>query len=178
VTILPWQRRARSSRGQALVEFALVLSVVVMVLLLAIDLGRAYFTYVGVRNAAREAAVFGGYNRNETCLSGTSYSGIGYAAAKELGRPYSDIACGSGAADKVVVTNLTGCYQYAAPSTYSACPPATSTLVPTNTYVYRVGLSVQFQPLTPLVGFLTGNGFGGRVPISVVTSSPVLSGYQ
>jgi Flp pilus assembly protein TadG len=176
VTKLPWRRRLHG-RGQALVEFALVLSVVVMVLLLAIDLGRAYFTYVGVRNAAREAAVYGGYNRTESC-PGLSYDGIGYAVSKELQRSFSDIACGSGAANKVVLTGETGCFEFTAPNTYVACPAATSLLQPTSTYVYRVRIVVQFQPLTPLVGFLSGNGFGGRIPISVVTSSPVLSGYQ
>ncbi len=177
VTILPLRRRAATSRGQALVEFALILSVVVMVLLLAIDLGRAYFTFVGVRNAAREAAIFGGSNRTESC-PGLSYSGIGYAVSKELGRPFTDIACGSGTVNQVVITNNTGCYQFAAPNTYSACPSSTTALDPTSTYVYRVGVSVQFQPLTPVVGWLTGNGLGGRVPISVVTSSPVLNGYR
>lgn len=148
-----------------------------MVLLLAIDLGRAYFAFVGVRNAAREAAIFGGYNRSESC-PGLSYSGIGYAVAKELGRPFSDVACGNGTSNQVVITNVTGCYQFVAPSTYSSCPGSTTALDPTTTYVYRVGVSIQFQPLVPLVGFLTGNGLGGRIPISVVTSSPVLSGYR
>src|SRR5207248_6606848 len=122
---LPWRRRS-SSRGQALVEFALVLSVVVMVLLLAIDLGRVYFAFVGVRNAAREAAIYGGYNPTETCATGLSYKGIGYTISKELQRPYTDVACGSGAADKVIVVTAgassTGCYQLTAPSTYVACP--------------------------------------------------------
>jgi len=179
VTKLPWCQR-RNSRGQALVEFALVLTVVVMVLLLAIDLGRVYFAFVGVRNAAREAAIYGGYNPSETCASGLSYKGIGYTIAKELQRPYADVACGSGAADKVIVVtsgaNASGCYQFTAPSTYAACPGGL--LDPTGTFVYRVSLSTQFQPVTPFVGLLTGNGFGGRVPISVVTSSPVLSGYR
>ena len=139
-----------------------------MVLLLAIDLGRVYFAFVGVRNAAREAAIYGGYNPSETCASGLSYKGIGYTIAKELQRPYADVACGSGAADKVIVmtsgANASGCYQFTAPSTYAACPGGL--------------LSTQFQPVTPFVGLLTGNGFGGRVPLSVVTSSPVLSGYR
>ena len=148
-----------------------------MILLLAIDLGRAYFTFVGIRNAAREAAIFGGSNRTESC-PGLSYSGIGYAVSKDLGRPFTDIACGSGTSSQVVVTNLSGCYQFVAPGTYSACPASNTALDPTVTYVYRVGVSVQFQPLMPLVGLLTGNGLGGRIPISVVTSSPVLTGYR
>lgn len=180
MTKLPWRRRATAARGQALVEFALVLTVVVMVLLLAIDLGRVYFAFVGVRNAAREAAIYGGYNPTETCASGLAYKGIGYTIAKELQRPFADVACGSGASDEVIVVtsgaNATGCYQFTAPSTYAACPAGL--LDPAGTFVYRVSLATQFQPVTPFVGLLTGNGFGGRLPISVVTSSPVLAGYR
>jgi hypothetical protein len=179
MTKLPWRRRT-SCRGQALVEFALVLSVVVMVLLLAIDLGRVYFAFVGVRNAAREAAIYGGYNPGETCATGLSYKGIGYTISKELQRPYADVVCGSGASNKVIVltagATATGCYQFTAPSSYAACPGGL--LDPAGTFVYRVGVSTRFQPVTPFVGLLTGNGLGGSVPISVVTSSPVLAGYR
>jgi hypothetical protein len=152
-----------------------------MLLLLAVDLGRVYFAFVGVRNAAREAAIYGGYNPTETCASGLvtqSYKGIGYTISKELDRPSGDVVCTSGSPDKVVVLtsggSATGCYEFTAPATYAAC----GALSASHTYVYRVGVTMRFQPLTPLVGLLTGNGFGGRVPITVVTSSPVLSGYQ
>ena len=179
MTKLPWRRRTYG-RGQALVEFALALTVVVMVLLLAIDLGRVYFAFVGVRNAAREAAIYGGYNPTETCANGLSYKGIGYTISKELQRPYADVACGTGASDKVIVVtagaNATGCYQFLSPGTYVACPGGL--LDPASTYVYRVSVTAQFQPVTPLVGLLTGNGLGGGVPISVVTSSPVLAEYR
>src|SRR5207244_10979446 len=115
-----------STRGWDLVEVAVVLTVVLMVLLLATDLGRVYLAFVGVRNAAREAAIYGGYNPSETCATGLSYKGIGYTIAKELQRPYADVACGTGASDKVIVVtagaNATGCYQFSAPGTYVACP--------------------------------------------------------
>jgi Flp pilus assembly protein TadG len=50
-----------SSRGhgQALVEFALVLPVMMLVLLVAIDFGRLFFSYVQITNAAREGAAYG-----------------------------------------------------------------------------------------------------------------------
>jgi Flp pilus assembly protein TadG len=46
----------RRSRGQALVEFALVFPAIVLLLFGAIDLGRAVFAYSTIANAAREAA--------------------------------------------------------------------------------------------------------------------------
>lgn len=45
-----------TSRGQGLVELALALPVLLLILLGTIDLGRMFFDYVAMRNAAREAA--------------------------------------------------------------------------------------------------------------------------
>jgi Flp pilus assembly protein TadG len=47
---------APRSRGQAVVEFALVLPVFLLLLLIAVDFGRLFFTYIQVNNAAREGA--------------------------------------------------------------------------------------------------------------------------
>ncbi len=46
----------KKDQGQSLVELALLLPVLILILLGAIDLGRAYFAYVGITNAAREGA--------------------------------------------------------------------------------------------------------------------------
>jgi Flp pilus assembly protein TadG len=46
----------RSSRGQGMVEFALVLPLLVLLLLLAVDFGRVFFGWVGLQNAARIGA--------------------------------------------------------------------------------------------------------------------------
>src|SRR5262245_51647344 len=48
----------RSRRGQSVVEFALILPVFVFLLLMAIDFGRLFFSYVQVTNAAREGAAY------------------------------------------------------------------------------------------------------------------------
>ena len=47
------------SRGQALVEFALLLPVFLLLLVVAVDFGRLFFTYIQINNAAREGANFG-----------------------------------------------------------------------------------------------------------------------
>ena len=49
-------------RGQGLVEFALILPLLVLFVLIAIDFGRIYFSYVQISNAAREAANYGSLN--------------------------------------------------------------------------------------------------------------------
>jgi Flp pilus assembly protein TadG len=49
-------RRRRSRRGQALVEFALVIPIFVFLLVAVFDFGRGIYTYNGVAEAAREIA--------------------------------------------------------------------------------------------------------------------------
>ena len=55
---LPFRHGASEerTRGQAMVEFALILPVLVLLLVLAIDFGRVFFGYVALNNAARIAA--------------------------------------------------------------------------------------------------------------------------
>ncbi len=51
-----------SSRGQGMVEFALVLPILVVLLILAIDFGRVFFQWVGVSNASRIGANYAARN--------------------------------------------------------------------------------------------------------------------
>lgn len=50
------RQRGEHSRGQALVEFALVLPLIVLLLLMAIDFGRVFFGWIALQNATRIAA--------------------------------------------------------------------------------------------------------------------------
>lgn len=49
------------SRGQALVEFALILPILALLIVMAIDFGRVFFGWVSLHNAARIGANFAGY---------------------------------------------------------------------------------------------------------------------
>ncbi len=51
------RRHSRHSPGQALVEFALIAPIFVLVLLTVLDLGRLYYARIAVSNAAREGAM-------------------------------------------------------------------------------------------------------------------------
>jgi hypothetical protein len=53
---------ATSQRGQALVEFALVLPLLVLLLVMAVDFGRVFFGWVSINNAARVGAAYAAAN--------------------------------------------------------------------------------------------------------------------
>ncbi len=56
---MPKPRRAtRSSRGQSLVELAISLTIMLLLLSGAVTFGMAYFSYVAMRDAAQEGALF------------------------------------------------------------------------------------------------------------------------
>ncbi len=52
----------RSSRAQALAEFALVLPIIILLLAMAIDLGRVFYGWVSIQNAARVGASYAASN--------------------------------------------------------------------------------------------------------------------
>lgn len=57
--LLPARRnRSARSRGQAMVEFALVLPILALLLVMAVDFGRVFFGWVALQNATRIAADF------------------------------------------------------------------------------------------------------------------------
>jgi PKD repeat protein len=57
-----YAHRLRDARGQSLVEFALVLPVVALVMLMALDFGRVYLGWVNLQNSARIGANFAATN--------------------------------------------------------------------------------------------------------------------
>ena len=54
--MLPPRRGGAQTRGQSLVEFALVLPVLLLIVLIGLDFGRSFLACVGLNNAARIAA--------------------------------------------------------------------------------------------------------------------------
>src|SRR5438128_7469048 len=53
------RRPRQAERGQGLVEFSLSLVFLTVLLLGVLDIGRAYFTYLGLKDAAEEGAYYG-----------------------------------------------------------------------------------------------------------------------
>ena len=52
-------RRRRSTSGQSVVEFALIVPILVVLVLAIVDMARVYTTMIAVESAAREAADYG-----------------------------------------------------------------------------------------------------------------------
>lgn len=69
-------RRRRARRGQSLVEFALITPVLMMLLMLAADFGRAFTAYIAISSAAREGASYG----SESLVQATNASAVQAAA--------------------------------------------------------------------------------------------------
>jgi len=59
-------RRYGRSRGQSLAELAISLPLLLLVMLGTIDLGRAYFDYIEMRNGAFEGARYGSQNPTDS----------------------------------------------------------------------------------------------------------------
>ena len=70
----PKLRHRRRSRGQAVVEFAIIAPLLFLLLLIAVDFGRLFFTYIQVTNASREAAAYAVGQPTDTATM-TTYAG-------------------------------------------------------------------------------------------------------
>jgi hypothetical protein len=60
------QAARRSERGQSLMELALSFTILVLLLAVAVDMGRMFFAYIAVREAAEEGAIYGSFNPGDT----------------------------------------------------------------------------------------------------------------
>lgn len=88
-------RRFRSPqvrRGQALVEFALAIPIVLLLMLGTLDLGRAIFAYNSVSNAARSAARVAIVNQDQTAVEAEALNeavGLTPVTVEPLSYPYA-----------------------------------------------------------------------------------------
>lgn len=160
---LSFRRTRKVSRGQAIVEFALILPLLVLFMLLALDFGRVFFGWVALNNATRIAA-------NEAGFHPEAWKGLGNASLQSIYR-------------QQVVNDM---------EAINCAPPGggswTPAKIPTPTFVnvagtfssdpYEVGdhaqvrLACNFSFLTPLVGDIVGN----PLTIVAIAEFPVKGG--
>jgi Flp pilus assembly protein TadG len=76
--------------GQSLVEFALILPLLALLFLGAVDLTRAFYTYIGLQNASREAArvvIDFPYEYDDAAAC---------SAGNQEGQPFVTVSCAAG----------------------------------------------------------------------------------
>lgn len=102
-------QEVQRSRGQSLIEFALVLPLLLVLIISAIEIGRLFFTKIVITNAAREGAYYYATNPSSYDL-GTLETQAGLAARAEAANSGVTIneplftPTGSGTFSKIEVT--------------------------------------------------------------------------
>jgi Flp pilus assembly protein TadG len=145
--------RRRRSRGQSLVEFALVLPVMLLLLLFGVDFGRVFFGWVELNNVVREAANYAA--ENPTAWNTTNPDTAVQAAYQQL------------------VTNDAAHINCTLPSPIPAPVFANGTngANPIGSPV-TVRIRCTFAFITPVIGSM----FGGGLPVSASVAYPTRSG--
>jgi Flp pilus assembly protein TadG len=149
-------------RGQALVEFALVFPIFLLIFIALFDVGRAVFTYNSLTNAAREGARLAIVNQDKTTVIDRAKAQVAMA---ELNVPNVTI--------DFYQVNPDG-----TPDTSTPCPQ--SPPVAGQSYVAVgclavVSFEATYQPITPIVSnimFKDGVTFTAKSVLSVEFTCP------
>jgi hypothetical protein len=142
------RERLRRSRGQSLTEFALVLPLVLLLLLIGIDFGRVFLGWVNLNNSVRVAANFAAMNPINNWAD----------AAAPLTVEYQ----------RLVTADASG--------TNCALPaPVPAPAFPNGTDIGQpalVTITCNFPIITPVIGSILGNG----LPVSASAAFPIRAG--
>jgi PKD repeat protein len=145
-------RRDRRSRGQSLVEFALVLPLILMLTLIALDFGRVYLGWINLQSMARIGA-------NLAANNPTAWSGSGDAAVKAR---YQNQIRNDATANNCKLPTVSGVQTAPAPTfTGSALGDEA-----------EVAITCTFGVITPGISAI----LGGSVNVSASAVFPVKSG--
>lgn len=158
------QRSRTRSRGQGLVEFALVLPVFMVILIGMVDLGRAIWANNAVANAAREAARFASVHGGScedllgSVCSGSNYCPVGPKGPKTA-VPSTSTSCPFPSPSKQSIYNVATNYLIGGgtTSTVTACYYST-TACSGNTDQTTTGTNIR----------------GNAVTVTVSTTVPVI----
>lgn len=168
------RRRRRSAegwleRGQALAETALVMVILVLLLSGIIDLGRAFFTYLALHNAAGEGAYYGaafplrerpGALPSEATRQYPSPDNIQFRAMNEVPNDVSGLQLVNW--DNAVVT-----------VTYEQTPTLAAGAAP-GTFI-TVTIDAPFELIGPLPGLM---GWNGEFDIQARASQTILTNRE
>jgi Flp pilus assembly protein TadG len=164
MSILHPATRGRRRRGQALVEFALVIPIFLLVLVAIFDLGRAVFAYNTLTNAAREGARTAIVNQYKPTIVARAKQQtqivelndpsvqVDFYQVNADGTPNTSIQCVAIAVGCLAVVSFE--------ATYQPLTPLVSNILFKDgvTFTARAVLSVEFScPVNPLDGVAAAN---------------------
>ena len=156
--LVSWAGRERTSRGQALVEFALVLPLLILLLVGIFDFGRAIYAFNTVNNAAREAVRLAIVDQNcnvvgQEASDRASSIDVDWVYSGALGPA---ARCLSAASD-VHIEFLEADYSGGGTFSDSCDPGQTVPNGPRLGCVARVTVEYQYSAATPIIGNLIGS---------------------
>jgi Flp pilus assembly protein TadG len=164
MSLILGRRRGARGRGQALVEFALVIPLFLLLLVAIFDLGRAVFAWNTLSNAAREGARIAIVNQYKPSIVARAKQST---AIVELNDPsvnvdfYQVKADGTPDTSKQCALVAVGCLAVVSfEATYQPITPIIGNIVFKNgvTFTARSVLSVEYScPLDPLDGVAAAN---------------------
>ena len=138
------------SRGQSLVELALILPVILLIVMFAVDFGRAFYSWVTITNATRVGANYAAANPNDA-YPNAPYTALVQAEALNA------------------ICPITGTFN---PTFLDGSDAGTATKNLGDSA--RVAVSCNFRVLTPVIGSILSN----TVQISASSAFPIRTGAQ
>lgn len=154
-----WCGRQQGHRGQALVEFALVFPILMLLIFGVVDAGRLIFTYNTIANSARSGARVAIVNQS---TSGTATCDTTLATAWPAG-------CAMSTGVGITITAADVAVDYRDPTDTAACAS------PSIGCLAVVTVTGRFQPLTPVIAQIIGAltlTSTTKIPIERVCSNP------
>lgn len=173
-----WQRqtalRNEGRRGQALVEFALILPILILLLVGIFDFGRAIYAFNTVNNAAREAVRLAIVDQNCNVVGQEAED---RAASVSVDWTYNgalsaSAACFNAAGD-VHVEYLEADYSGAGTFSDTCDPGQPDPNGPRLGCVARVTVEYSYTAATPIIGSLVGN-----LTLTGVSEQPIERTFQ
>jgi len=150
---------ATRTRGQSLVEFALVLPLLLLLVLTALDFGRVYLGWVNLQNMSRIAANIAANHPN-------AWTGGGDAAVKA---EYRNQILADASATNCTLPKVSGVQVVPAPTFTDADGNGSATQIGDTAYVQ---ISCTFGVITPFIS----NIVGGSIQVSASSTFPVKAG--
>jgi Flp pilus assembly protein TadG len=157
--------------GQAIAEFALILPLMLLMMLIAVDFGRLFFTYIQVNNAAREASNYAAAHAIDYANGTVTYTQF-HDSAVNAGLTEANVQAQAGATTPMAIASPV-CFTPGSPPTTMDCASAPQDGTTASGIGNQVSVTVTqpFTFLTPLIG----NFFGGTLNLSATATSTVLN---